>query len=220
MEIIQSLTTFMNDGGIFMWVILLCWIFGLSISFERSASLFLYDTRSKGLMAQIKKFLIENKLQDAIALCSNKKSLLPQILKSALQRANYPKESIQDAVEASYLELAPKVNKRLSYLELVANISTLIGLLGTIFGLIESFSAVSSASAAEKSKLLAMGISKAMNTTALGLISAISIMVVYTILSNKSEKILGEIEEHSAKLVDMLGARSSKKSSTTQRESA
>ena len=204
---IQAMAIFMDEGGIFMWIILSIWLFGLSIAIERFSQLFRYDINGNSLMSEIKKSVLENNVQSAISLCSNSKAVLPQVLKNALKRANQPKDTILDTVDASVLEVTPKVEKRLSYLALVANVSTLIGLLGTIYGLIESFSAVASADPSEKAKLLALGISKAMNTTALGLISAISIMVIHTVLTNKSEKILSDVDEYSLKLVDLLGTK-------------
>ncbi len=105
------------------------------------------------------------------------------------------------------LEVIPQLDKRLSYLTLIANLSTLMGLLGTIQGLIQSFSAVATADPSQKAQLLANGISVAMNTTALGLVSAISIMVVHSILVNKTDKIVSEVEENSVKLIDLLGTK-------------
>src|SRR5690606_9670508 len=112
-----------------------------------------------------------------------------------------------DAVDSAILESLPKLDKRMSYLGLIANVSTLLGLLGTIQGLIQSFAAVADANPADKARLLANGIAVAMNTTALGLVSAISIMVIHTILTSKSEKIISDIEENSTKLVDLLGTK-------------
>lgn len=205
--LIETLAIFMDEGGIFMWIILAVWALGVAISLERVKALFAYDIDGNSLMNVIKKHVLNNNVKDAIQSCSNSKALLPMVLKSGLKRANQNKEQIQDAIDGSILEVAPKVDKRMSYLGLVANISTLIGLLGTIHGLIESFSAVATADPASKAKLLALGISKAMNTTALGLISAISIMVVHSILANKSDKILSDIEHYSTKLIDLLGTK-------------
>jgi len=204
---LQDLAAFMNDGGIFMWVILVIWALGIAISFERFKCLFSYDVDGPTLMENIKKHVLLNEVQKAIQLCSNSKALLAYVLKSGLKRANQGKEQIQDAVESSILEVNPKLEKRLGHLGLLANISTLFGLLGTIQGLIQSFGAVANADPASKAKLLALGISKAMNTTAAGLIAAISIMVIHQILSSKSEKIGSEIEEFSMKLVDLLGTK-------------
>jgi len=105
------------------------------------------------------------------------------------------------------LNLVPKIEKRLTYLALAANLSTLLGLLGTIQGLIQSFAAVAQAAASEKAQLLAEGIAVAMNTTALGLISAISLMVIHTILMARGEKMIKEIEENSVKLLDLLSTK-------------
>ena len=204
---IKSLAIFMDEGGVFMWIILAIWCFGIAIAVERVKSLLSYDVDGAGLMNMVKKNVMVNDVQKAIQSCSNSNALLPMVLKSGLKRANQTKEQISDAVEATILEVSPKVEKRMGYLGLVANVSTLIGLLGTIYGLIESFAAVATADPASKAKLLALGISKAMNTTALGLISAISIMVVHSILTSKSEKILGEVEEYAIKLIDLLGTK-------------
>jgi biopolymer transport protein ExbB/TolQ len=207
---LQTLAIFMDEGGIFMWIILATWTFGIAISLERVKSLFTYDIDGSSLMNMIKKHVLNNDVQKAIQSCSNSSALLPMVLKSGLKRANQEKDQIQDAVDSTILEVAPKIEKRMSYLGLVANVSTLIGLLGTIYGLIESFAAVANADPSSKAKLLALGISKAMNTTAFGLISAISIMVVHNILSNKSDKIIAEVEEYSLKLVDLLGTKKRK----------
>jgi biopolymer transport protein ExbB len=207
LNFIQELAKFMDDGGIFMWIILAVWAFGVVVALERFKSLFKYDVDGPSLMNEIKKNVLTNDVQTAIQNCSKSKAMLPNVMKNGLKRANQTKEQIQDALEASMLEVIPTVEKRLHYLALVANVSTLIGLLGTIYGLIQSFAAVASADPASKAQLLALGISKAMNTTAFGLISAISIMVIHSYLSNKSEKIIADVEQFSVKLVDLLATK-------------
>ena len=204
---IQTLALFMEEGGVFMWIILFIWAFGLAIALERIKSMLIYDTNAAKLMNKVKSLVVANQVKQAIDLCSNSKALLPHVLKAGLKRVNQNKEQIQDSIEAAMMDVIPQLEKRLGYLGLVANISTLIGLLGTIYGLIQSFAAVATADPASKAQLLALGISKAMNTTALGLISAISIMVIHTILTSKSEKIVSEIEGSSIKLIDLLGTR-------------
>lgn len=206
---IQTLALFMNEGGVFMWIILAIWTIGLAISLERVKALFSYDIDGESLMAMIKKNVLNNDVAKAIQDCSKTKSVLAHVMRNGLKRANQSKEQIQDVIEASILEVAPKLEKRMGYLGLIANVSTLMGLLGTIYGLIQSFAAVAAADPAAKAQLLALGISKAMNTTAFGLISAISIMVIHSILSSKSEKIMSEVEEYSVKLVDLLGTKKS-----------
>lgn len=206
-SMITDLYAFMNDGGSFMWIILMCWLFGLAVAVERFIKFYRFDIDGANLMREIRKYVLENNVHGAINLCMDKKAALPRVLKNGLKRANHSKEYIQDAIDATALEVVPLVEKRMGYLALIANVSTLIGLLGTIQGLIQSFAAVAGADPAEKAKLLAEGIATAMNTTAFGLISAISIMVLHSILSHKSEKILSDMDEYSFKLVDLLSTK-------------
>lgn len=206
-NIIQWAARFMNEGGIFMWVIAVVWCIGIAIAAERLKKYFKYDVDGASLMGTIKKNVIGNQVQDAIQYCSESSALLSFVMKNGLKRANQSKEQIQDALEASILEVVPQIERRLSYLALCANLSTLLGLLGTIQGLIASFAAVAQAEASQKAQLLAEGIAVAMNTTALGLISAISLMVVHSFLQTRGEKMIQEIEENSVKLLDLLGTK-------------
>lgn len=198
----QQWYTFMDEGGIFMWVILAVWLVGVAICIERIVRLHSFDVNAGKLFQEIQNNLVKNDLPGAIQACSNTQSLMAFVFRAGLKKIQWSAEHIQHALDTAILEAIPRVEKRLNYLGLVANVSTLLGLLGTIQGLIESFSAVASADPSEKAKLLATGISKAMNTTALGLVSAISIMVVHTILSSKSEKMIGEMDEYSSKFIE------------------
>lgn len=213
-NMIQWAARFMDEGGIFMWIIAVVWAIGLGIAGERLKNFFKFDTDGTSLMGSIKKFVIGNQVQEAIQLCSESSSLLAFVMKNGLKRANQSKEQIQDALEASVLEVVPKIEKRLSYVGLCANLSTLFGLLGTIQGLIQSFAAVANAAPSEKAQLLAQGIAVAMNTTALGLLSAITLMIVHSLLLARGEKMIGEVEENAVKLIDLLGTKKSGASQT------
>lgn len=204
---INSLAQFFQDGGIFMWVILAVWAIGGAISLERLAKLKRLDVDGPSFMNELQRYILSNDIQGAIRICSSNLAALPKVLKSGLKRADQKLEQVQNAIDATALEVIPKVELRLPYLQLIANISTLSGLLGTIMGLIKSFQAVSAADASERATILSSGISQAMNTTALGLVSAITIMVFHSILSAKSEKIINEVDEFSVKLLDMLGTK-------------
>lgn len=212
-SMLQFVARFMNDGGIFMWIIAIVWCAGIAIAAERLKAYFKYNIDGTSLMGNIKKSVIGNQVQEAIQTCTESSALLCFVMKNGLKRANQSKEQIQDALEASILEAVPKIERRLSYLALAANLSTLLGLLGTIQGLIQSFAAVAQAEASQKAQLLAEGIAVAMNTTALGLISAISLMVVHSYLMARGEQMIQEIEENSVKLLDLL---STKKGSSSQ----
>jgi biopolymer transport protein ExbB len=207
-SVVNGLASFIQNGGGFMWVILFVWVVGIAISFERFRKLsFVYDVDGPSFMNEIQRHILSNDIQGAIRVCSGSVAALPKVLKSGLKRATQSQDQVQNAIDATALEVIPKVELRLGYLSLIANISTLFGLLGTIQGLIESFAAVAQADPAQKAELLALGISKAMNTTALGLLSAITIMMVHAFLTAKSEKIVNEIDEFSVKLLDLLGTK-------------
>lgn len=204
----NSIADFIQSGGVFMWVILIIWAVGIAISLERFMKLsFKFDVDGSSFMNELQRYVLSNDIQGAIRVCSGSVAALPRVLKSGLKRASQSSEQIQNAIDATALEVIPKVELRLNYLQMIANISTLFGLLGTIQGLIQSFSAVAAADPAQKAELLATGISKAMNTTFLGLLAAISIMMLHTFLSSKSEKIINEIDEFSVKLLDLLGTK-------------
>ncbi len=206
---INSVAAFIQSGGVFMWVILIIWAVGIAISLERFMKLsFKMDVDGASFMNELQRYILSNDIQGAIRVCSGSLAALPKVLKSGLKRNGQNSQQIQNAIDATALEVIPKVELRLNYLQLIANISTLFGLLGTIQGLIQSFSAVAAADPAQKAELLATGISKAMNTTFLGLLAAISIMMLHTFLSAKSEKIINEIDEFSVKLMDLLGTKS------------
>ncbi len=206
-SMIEFLARFMNDGGVFMWIIAVVWCLGIAVAVERLKQYFKYDIDGTSLMGNIKKSVIGNQVQEAIQTCTESSALLCFVMKNGLKRANQSKDQIQDALEASILEVVPKIEKRLGYMALAANLSTLLGLLGTIQGLIQSFAAVAQAEASQKAQLLAEGIAVAMNTTALGLMSAISIMVVHSFLTARGEKMIQEIEENSVKLLDLLSTK-------------
>ncbi|MDC0253957.1 MotA/TolQ/ExbB proton channel family protein [Bacteriovoracales bacterium] len=209
--LINRLAIFWNDGGSFMWAIMIVWGFGIAVALERFLKLaFKFDVDGPSFMNEIQRYILSNDVQGAIRTCSGTQAMLPRVLKSGLKRAAQSVEQIQNAIDATALEVIPRIEQRLTYLNLVSNISTLIGLLGTIQGLIESFAAVAAADPTQKSELLTMGISKAMNTTYLGLVSAISMMVIHTYLSAKSDKIVNEIDEYSVKLLDFLGTSKQK----------
>lgn len=208
MEYIQWAHKFVTDGGPFMIIIILLWMFAIAIALERFKKLsFTFDVDGPSFMNELQRYILSNDIQGAIRACSGSHAALPKVLKSGLKRANQNPEQIQNAIDATALEVIPKLEQRISYLQLSANLSTLFGLLGTIQGLIQSFSAVAAADPSQKAEVLAKGIAVAMNTTAMGLFAAITIMIVHAFLNSKSDKIINEIDEFSVKLQDLLGTK-------------
>lgn len=197
-----------GTGPFMMGAILVVWGFGLAIAFSRMKNLKrVWDVDGPSFMNEIQRYVLSNDIQGAIRVCSDSKAALPKVLKSGLKRANQSTEQIQNALDATALEVIPKVEKKLSTLQVVANVSTLLGLFGTIIGLIGAFSALNEADPSQRGEVLGQGIAKAMNTTALGLLSAITIIALHAWLSARAEKIVNEIDEFSVKILDLLGTK-------------
>ena len=199
----------MKDGGAWMIPILVVAVFAMAIAFERLFYiLFRANINSTAFMAQIQKLIMANNIDRAIKLCNAEPNAsLPRVLKAGLTRANRSEIEIQNAVDESVLEVFPQLNKRTSYLPMLANVATLTGLLGTIQGLIQAFEAVAHASAETKQTMLAAGISVAMFTTASGLIVAIPILVLHAIVADRTTKIMDDVDQFALKTVNLLGAR-------------
>jgi len=206
---IQSTVTAFQTGGVWMIFISIALAFSLAFSLERLIRLFFqYNVDGASFMFEVQKYILANDLDGAIRLCNGTgNAALPKVIKAGLQRASRDETQIQNAIDAASLETIPKLERRLPYLALIANIATLLGLLGTITGLIKSFSAIALADPAQRQAILSSGISEAMYATAFGLVTAIFTMIVHSILSSKANKILEEIDEFGVKLLDLLSAR-------------
>jgi biopolymer transport protein ExbB len=200
---------FIIEGGVAVYAMLLLAGFSASVIYERVQALFFrYGMKTDTFLAQLKTMIVSDKIEEAIAFCSAQgQALLPKVIKQILERSDRDDESIKNAQEISTMEIVPLITQRMGYLVMAANVATLIGLLGTIHGLIQSFQAVSFADPVQKQTLLAQGISISMNTTALGLLVAIPVMVIYSFLQARQNKMLEEIISVSAKVVDLLMSR-------------
>lgn len=153
---------------------------------------------------RVLEFVQHNNIKSAIEFCSVSNAALPKVTRAGLEEAGKSAADIQNAFELAALAEIPKLEKRTQYLSTIANISTLLGLLGTIFGLISSFEAVSTADASMKATLLSGGISQAMNTTAFGLIAAIPCMIGYSIIQEKTNELIDEINQNVARIYKRL----------------
>jgi biopolymer transport protein ExbB len=199
-------------GGPFMYVILLVLITGIAIMVERG--IFILGRNridNNAFVNRVLEFVQHNNIKSAIEFCSVSNAALPKVTRAGLEEANKSAADIQNAFELAALAEIPKLEKRTQYLSMIANISTLLGLLGTIFGLITSFEAVSSADASMKATLLSGGISQAMNTTAFGLIAAIPCMIGYSIIQEKTNELIDEINQNVARIYKRLIAAKTKK---------
>ena len=210
-----TLLTAFSTGGIFMWFIAITFALTLAIAFERFVRLFLqYHVDGNSFMFEVQKYVLANDLDGAIRLCNGAgKAVLPRVMKAGLQRASRDEQQIQNAIDAASLEVIPKLENRLPYLALFANVATLFGLLGTIFGLIKAFEAVAKADPQQKQAILSAGISEAMYATGFGLVTAIIAMILHTVYSGRANRIIEQIDEFGVKLLDLLVARKYKHTS-------
>jgi biopolymer transport protein ExbB len=199
----------LQNGGFAMGLIAVVMAVSIAFIIERFIRLFMQlNINSNSFMFEIQKYVLANDLDGAIRVCNGaKNAALPRVIKAGLMRASRSEEQIQNALDAASLEVIPQLERNLPYLALIANVATLLGLLGTISGLIKSFAAVALADPAQRQAILSAGISEAMFATAFGLCVAIGTMVAHSFLSSKASRIVSEIDEHSVKLLDLLSAR-------------
>ena len=197
-----------QHGGFSMFLIAGTLAVAVAFIIERFIRLFMQlNINGSSFMFEVQKHILANDLDGAIRVCNGtKNAALPRVIKAALMRASRSDDQIQNAVDAASLEVIPQLERNLPYLALIANIATLLGLLGTISGLIKSFAAVSLADPAQRQAILSAGISEAMFATAFGLVVAIGTMVAHSFLAAKASRIISEIDEHSVKLLDLLSA--------------
>ncbi len=205
----ESILQLVTENSIVEFLICCMGVVSLALIFERVKALYFdYTIKSEQFYLQIKSLILDDKIDDAITFCStNKKALLAHVTKSILERSDRDENSINQGLDISLSEIIPLLGKRLGYLSMIANVVTLMGLLGTITGLIMAFAAVADADPTQKSELLAKGISMAMNTTALGLTVAIPVMIIYSFLHTKQNALLENIAEQSSKVIDLITNR-------------
>lgn len=203
--LLSEVARFFREGGIAMWPILLFLAIGLAISVERFVFLYFQaNIRPEDFMARVADLVRKGSIEGAIATSAEHDAPLARIIEAALRNYRGTERDIQNAVDEMALAELPRLNARLSYLAVIANVATMTGLLGTIFGLIQAFGAVSVADPETKGRILANGIAVAMNTTAFGLIVAIPTLIVHSFLSNKSDQLVDDIDRYSVMVINML----------------
>lgn len=188
-----------------MYLILALALLGIAIIVERMiVIMFKNRVDSVGFVNQIVDYIKSDNIDGAIRLCDKSQAALPQIIRSGLEQNDQGLKEMQDSVELKAMSTIPKLEKRTGYLSMTANVATLTGLLGTIWGLINSFQAVAQADAAQKAALLTGGIAMAMNTTAFGLIVAIPCMMAFAFLHERTNDLIDEINENVARIFQFL----------------
>jgi biopolymer transport protein ExbB len=210
MNFINTAINFFKDGGFFLYPLALIFVIGVSIAVERYVYLTRETLRNRGLWDELVPSLSSGNFKQAVGLTQNSKASIATILNYGIARVATARrrDDIEKAMDESLLEIIPRLEKRTHFLSSLANIGMLIGLLGTITGLIGAFAAVATANPAEKATLLAQAISVAMNNTASGLFVAITLLLSHMFLEAKTTALIDSLEIASVKFLNSVTERS------------
>jgi biopolymer transport protein ExbB len=159
---------------------------------------------ARAFLEQIRKLVLANNVDRAVKLCSATSAPVAQVARAGLQRVHRGEIAIAQAIEESLVDVTPMLKKRIQILWSLANIATLLGLLGTVRGLIVAFGAVAAAKPEERQALLSNGIAEALNNTAMGLGIAVTCIIAHAVLSAASKKQTADLEAFSLKLENLL----------------
>ncbi|MDF2177853.1 MotA/TolQ/ExbB proton channel family protein [Aliiglaciecola sp. CAU 1673] len=209
MDISTVVVRFFQEGGPFMFPIAIVLALGLAIAVERYLFLSFARRTNKKAFAELEPLLLKSQYEQVIQFGERSDAPIGRVIAAGISRLGISprREDIEYAMEEGLMETIPRLEKRTGYLGTLANISTLLGLLGTIIGLIAAFSAVANADPAEKASLLSQSISVAMNTTAFGLIAAIPLLGLHSILQTRTTEIIDSMEMAGVKCLNLLIAR-------------
>jgi biopolymer transport protein ExbB len=209
MDFFYSIVGFFSSGGLFMYPILLVFAVGVGVAIERYVTLTMVTNKNQQVWEKVQPLLSNGEFDEARKLTNEDESTISQVLNMglSLQGAVRRREDIEIAMEESMMEIVPRLEKRTPYVALASSIATLLGLLGTIMGLIQAFTAVANANPAEKADLLSASISVAMNTTAFGLMVAIPLLIIHAVLTSKTGDIVDSLEMATVKALNVFSRR-------------
>jgi biopolymer transport protein ExbB len=203
----QGFAKFLSDGGTLMYFNLGTSAIVLSMIIER---LYFFLVRSsvnaRAFLENVRKLVLANNVDRAVKLCSATSAPVAQVAKAGLQRVHRGEIAVAQAIEESLVDVTPLLKKRIQILWSLANIATLIGLLGTVLGLIHAFGAVGAPGVKpeQRSQILSNGISEALNNTALGLGIAVTCIIGHAVLGSISKRQTADLEAFSLKLENLL----------------
>jgi biopolymer transport protein ExbB len=208
-DIFYSIVNFFVQGGAFMYPILVVAAVGAAIAVERYITLVRVGAKNRATWARVEPVLMRGEFDRAREMTSKDDTVISRLLSLglALQGTVRRRDDIEKAMEESMMESIPLLQKRTHYLATFANLATLLGLLGTVSGLIHAFAAVATVNPAEKANLLSASISEAMNCTAFGLVTAVPLLFLHALLQTKTTELIDGIETASVKFLNTLAAR-------------
>jgi biopolymer transport protein ExbB len=208
-DIFYSIVNFFVQGGAFMYPILVVAAVGAAIAIERYITLSRQGVKNRAAWARVEPALMKGEFDRAREITSKDDTVISRLVSIglALQGSVRRRDDIEKAMEESMMESIPQLQKRTHYLATFANLATLLGLLGTVSGLIHAFAAVATVNPAEKANLLSASISEAMNCTAFGLVTAVPLLFLHALLQTKTTELIDGIETASVKFLNTLAAR-------------
>jgi len=210
MEFFSSIVRFFQGGGFMMYPIAVVLVIGVAIAIERYVVLTMTSIRNRGLWNEIAPLLAQGNFKGAVQVTGKSDAAIGQILSYGLARISSARsrDDIEKAMEESLMDVVPRLEKRTHYLATFANLATLLGLLGTVIGLIHAFAAVATVNPADKANLLSASISVAMNCTAFGLMTAVPLLVIHAVLQTKTTELIDSLEMASVKFLNAVTERS------------
>lgn len=202
----ETIIRFLQDGGPFMYPIAIIMVIGLAVSIERLIVLGREKSGNRRAFDDMYPMLQKKDMRSALNYAGSSSTYIANIFAAGIQRipSAQKREDVEYALEEGLMEAIPQLEKRTPYIATLANIATLMGLLGTIMGLIAAFTAVANAAPAEKAALLSQSISVAMNTTAFGLMAAIPLLLLHSYLQTKTSEVVDSIEMAGVKFLNVI----------------
>ncbi len=209
MDLFATIVLFFQHGGAFMYPIATVMAIGVAIAIERYFFLARQTAANRRDYEKILPLLRQQRMREVQDLAAKSKSAVCAIVADGIARLSHTRrrQDIEYAMEEQLLEVLPHIERRTPYLATFANVSTLLGLLGTVIGLISAFTAVASADPAEKAALLSQSISVSMNCTAFGLMVAIPLLLLHSMLQSKTSAIVESLEIALVKFLNLLEER-------------
>jgi biopolymer transport protein ExbB len=194
-------------GPIFFWQAV-----AIAIIIERSLFLYGNSIDADMFLQTMQKCILGGDVQKAVKVCSAQNAPMARIIQAGLVKINRPDGEVQAAMDESALREMPKINARTPYLALLANLAMLSGLFGTVEGLITAFGSVSGKGVdpSEKARILAAGISEAMNCTMFGLGAAIIALLGFAVLNGKTQSLEDDINMVSVEVLNLVVANREK----------
>jgi biopolymer transport protein ExbB/TolQ len=201
-----------HEGGFMMHPILISLVVAIALVIDRVITLYFRAAIDKETFVRgLKKHIFAGDLDKAISFCaSQKKTPLVSVVKAGLINVPKGEADVQAAMDEATLREQPKLEARTGYLAMIGNVATLLGLLGTIVGLISAFGAVANANPSDKATILASSISEAMNCTAFGLLTAIPALVAYSLLQGRTQHMIEDINETTVSVLNLIVANREK----------